>query len=60
MDVEASFPAHGQAAELVQQGEGLLHDVAQLAQAFDPGVFGVGMIGSVPRSRQAWRNASLL
>jgi hypothetical protein len=25
-----------------------------------PGVLGFGMIGSVPRSRQAWRKASLL
>ena len=33
MDVEAAFPSHRDAAELVQQGEGLLDDVAQLAQA---------------------------
>ncbi len=32
-----AFPAHGEAAELVQQGEGLFDDVAQLAQAFDAG-----------------------
>ena len=30
-----AFPAHGEASELVQQGEGLFHDVAQLAQALD-------------------------
>jgi len=35
VDVEALFPAHGQAAELVQQGEGLLDDVAQLAETFE-------------------------
>ena len=37
MEVEVAFPAHGEAAELVQQGEGLFHDVAQLAQALDAG-----------------------
>jgi len=35
VQVEASFPADGQAFELVEQGEGLLHDVAELAQALD-------------------------
>jgi hypothetical protein len=35
VDVEASFPTDSQPAELVQQGEGLLDDVAQLAEAFD-------------------------
>jgi hypothetical protein len=35
VDIEAAFPAHGKAAELVQQGEGLLDDIAQLAQALD-------------------------
>ena len=30
VDVEPAFPAHGDPAELVQQGEGLLDDVAQL------------------------------
>lgn len=48
MDVEAAFPAHGEPAELVHQGEGLLDDVAQFAQASTPLVFGLGMIGSVP------------
>ncbi|GIE91578.1 hypothetical protein Are01nite_80580 [Actinoplanes regularis] len=42
MDVEAAFPAHGQAAELMKQGEGLLDDVAQTAQAFDTGCLGFG------------------
>ena len=35
-----SFPSHGQPAELMQQGEGLLHDVTQLAQALDAGCLG--------------------
>ncbi|GAA0476591.1 hypothetical protein Aca07nite_88180 [Actinoplanes capillaceus] len=60
MDVEAAFPAHGDLPELMEQGEGLFDDVAQLAQALDVGVLGLAMIGSVPRSRQAWRKASLL
>ena len=42
MDVEAAFPAHGEATELVQQGEGLFDDVAQLAEAFDDGGLGFG------------------
>ena len=53
MEIEAAFPAHSDPAELVQQREGLFDDVAQLAQTVDPRVFGFGMIGSVPRSRQA-------
>ncbi len=36
-----TFPAEGEAAELMQQGEGLLDDVAQLAQAFDAGLAAV-------------------
>ncbi len=35
MDVQAAFPPDGQAAELAQQAEGLLDDVAQPAEAFD-------------------------
>ncbi len=35
MDIEAAFPAHGQTAELMQQAEGLLDDVAQPAEALD-------------------------
>jgi hypothetical protein len=31
----SAFPADGEAFELVEQGEGLLHDVADLAQALD-------------------------
>jgi len=37
VDVESAFPAHGEPAELVEQGEGLFDDVAQLAQALDAG-----------------------
>ncbi len=36
MDVKASFPTHSEPPELVQQGEGLLDDVAQLPKALDP------------------------
>lgn len=36
MGVEAAFPTDGEAAKLVQQRDGLFHDVAQLAQALDP------------------------
>lgn len=35
MQVEAAFPAGGEALELVRQGKGLLHDVAELARALD-------------------------
>lgn len=35
MEFKASFPSHGEAFELVEQGEGLLDDVAELAQALD-------------------------
>jgi hypothetical protein len=31
----SSFPADGEAFELVEQGEGLLDDVAEFAQALD-------------------------
>jgi hypothetical protein len=31
----AAFPADGEALELVEQGEGLLDDVAEFAQALD-------------------------
>jgi hypothetical protein len=31
----AAFPADGEAFELVEEGEGLLDDVAELAQALD-------------------------
>lgn len=41
VDAEVSFPAHGQSADLVQQGEGLLDDVAQLARAFDTAGLGL-------------------
>jgi hypothetical protein len=34
VDIEASFPPDGEPSELVQQGEGLLDDVAQPAEPF--------------------------
>lgn len=37
MEVEASFPAHREALELVEQGEGPLDDVAEFPQAGDVG-----------------------
>ena len=42
MEVEAAFPADGEAFELVQEGEGLLDDVAELAEAVDVGVAAAG------------------
>lgn len=33
MEVESSLPVDGEALELVQQGEGLLDDVAEFADA---------------------------
>jgi hypothetical protein len=42
VDVESAFPAHGESAELVEQGEGLFDDVPQLAQALDTGGLGLG------------------
>ncbi|MDF9817207.1 hypothetical protein M2266_006520 [Streptomyces sp. SPB162] len=35
MEFGAAFPTDGQALELVEQGEGLLHDIAELAQNLD-------------------------
>jgi hypothetical protein len=35
VEFDASFPTHGESFELVEQGEGLLDDVAELAQALD-------------------------
>ncbi|WP_435192398.1 hypothetical protein [Streptomyces sp. bgisy126] len=35
MEFGAAFPADGEAFELVERGEGLLDDVAELAQALD-------------------------
>jgi predicted alpha-1,6-mannanase (GH76 family) len=42
VQVEASFPAGGESFELVEQGEGLLDDVAEFAQAVDVGVAASG------------------
>jgi hypothetical protein len=46
VDVEASFPAHGEPAELVEQGEALLHDVAQLAERFDTNGYAAVDVGT--------------
>ena len=35
MEFGSAFPADGEPLELVEQGEGLLHDVAECAQALD-------------------------
>jgi hypothetical protein len=35
VEFEASFPSDGEAFELVEEGEGLLDDVAEFAQALD-------------------------
>ncbi|MFF1407717.1 hypothetical protein [Streptomyces sp. NPDC058294] len=35
MEFEASLPSHREAFELVKEGEGLLDDIAELAQALD-------------------------
>jgi hypothetical protein len=59
VDVQESFPPHGQPAEQMQQGETLRHDLAQLAQTPHPVVWPFGMIGSVPQLRHAWRKTSL-
>lgn len=37
MEFGAAFPADGEAFEVVEQGEGLLDDVAELADALDVG-----------------------
>src|SRR3954447_7530520 len=42
VDVEAPFPAHGEPAELVQQGEGLFDDVAQFAETLEVGSLRLG------------------
>jgi hypothetical protein len=42
VEVEASFPPDGESFELVEQGEGLLDDVAEFAQAVDIGVAASG------------------
>lgn len=42
MDVEATFPAHRESAELMQQSEGLLDDVPEFAEALDSGGLRLG------------------
>jgi hypothetical protein len=42
VEVEASFPAGGEALEPVERGEGPLDDVAELAEAADVGLASTG------------------
>lgn len=35
MEFGSAFPEDGEALELLEQGDGLLHDVAEFAQALD-------------------------
>ncbi|MGP4013822.1 hypothetical protein [Streptomyces sp. 4N124] len=37
MEFSSAFPADGKALELVEEGEGLLDDVAEFAKALDVG-----------------------
>jgi hypothetical protein len=48
----AAFPSHGKAFEVVEQGEGLLHDVAELAQALDVRCSSAGDDGQDPALAQ--------
>jgi hypothetical protein len=59
MQVEAAFPADCESFELIQEGEGLLHDVAELAQAVDVGWPRREMTGRMPRCRSSRRTAAL-
>ncbi|MGW7456409.1 hypothetical protein [Streptomyces sp. NPDC054797] len=52
MEFGAAFPADGEAFELVEQGEGLLHDVAELAHALDVRASLAGDHGSDPAFTQ--------
>ncbi len=53
VDVEAAFPAHGEPTELVQQAKLCSTTYRSLPRPLMLGVFGLAMIGSVPRSRPA-------
>ncbi|MEU8837421.1 hypothetical protein [Streptomyces sp900116325] len=57
MEFKASFPAHGKALEPVEQGEGLLQHVAELAQALIFGVLLQKITGMILRRRSSWRTA---
>lgn len=48
MDVESPFPADREAAELVEQGQGLLDDVPELAESLDAGGPAAGDDGPGP------------
>lgn len=51
----AAFPADGEALEVVEQGEGLLHDVAELADALDVRGAFAGDDGQDPALRSSSR-----
>jgi hypothetical protein len=57
VEFEAPLPVHGKAFELVEQGESLLHDVAELAQTFDVGAPLREITGRIRRCRSARRTA---
>lgn len=61
MDVQASFPAHREQTELMQEGEGLFYDVPQLAQTLDPGGLGSrdDRFGAAFLARAAERGAAV-
>ena len=50
MDVQAWFPADGQAAELVAQGDGLFDDIAGDCPGIDPGLFSPPRFAPTARS----------
>ncbi|GAA3034061.1 hypothetical protein GCM10020229_51870 [Kitasatospora albolonga] len=52
VEVEASFPAGGEALELMEQGERLLDDVAELVEAADVGLTSAGDDGQDPTPGQ--------
>lgn len=55
MEFGAEFPADGEASDVVEQGEGLLDDVAELADAFDVRCPLREMTGRIRRCRSASR-----
>ncbi|MFJ9249585.1 hypothetical protein [Streptomyces sp. NPDC101776] len=55
MEFGAAFPAGGETSELVEQSEGLLHDVAELAQALEVGGPLREMTGRIRRFRSCSR-----
>ncbi len=54
-----AFKANGEAFELVEQGEGLLDDRAQLPSPWTPLVPRWEMIGTMRRRASSWRSGLL-